>query len=355
MQAAGRRRQRGARRRGGRDLRHAPQGGLPAGPVRRLLPRCRSAPRGRGRRSTTTCTTWHGATADGYCFFVGRNDDVIKCSGYRIGPFEVESALMEHRAVRGVRRDGAPPTPCRGKVVKATVVLARGYEPSDELDKGAAEPRASTRPRRTSTRASWSSWTSCPRPSAARSSASSSATTTVEDDLFRRPDGRRNSLTLRGDFPLPSPRQPARLFSPCRANCMNLRSSWPSWIPASRQYRDFARWAQMALEELRRDDCDVQVLRASGPGGQCVNTTDSAVRMVHRPKPASPSPRASRAASSATGSCAYRSCAACSRPRHARQKVRRATKPSRRAKEARLADKRRRAETKARRRPVDGE
>ena len=36
--------------------------------------------------------------SDGYCFFVGRNDDVIKCSGYRIGPFEVESALVEHPA-----------------------------------------------------------------------------------------------------------------------------------------------------------------------------------------------------------------------------------------------------------------
>ena len=37
--------------------------------------------------------------SDGYCYFVGRNDDVIKCSGYRIGPFEVESALIEHPAV----------------------------------------------------------------------------------------------------------------------------------------------------------------------------------------------------------------------------------------------------------------
>ncbi|MFR8008914.1 MAG: peptide chain release factor-like protein, partial [Gordonibacter urolithinfaciens] len=45
-------------------------------------------------------------------------------------------------------------------------------------------------------------------------------------------------------------------------------------------YRDFARWAQMTLDEIARD-CDVQVFRASGPGGQCVNTTDSAVRMVH--------------------------------------------------------------------------
>ncbi len=70
--------------------------------------------------------------SDGYCFFVGRDDDVIKCSGYRIGPFEVESALVEHPAVVECAVTAAP-DPIRGKVVKATVVLAQGYEPSDEL------------------------------------------------------------------------------------------------------------------------------------------------------------------------------------------------------------------------------
>ncbi len=70
--------------------------------------------------------------SDGYHFFVGRNDDVIKCSGYRIGPFEVESALVEHPAVVECAVTAAP-DPIRGKVVKATIVLARGYEPSDEL------------------------------------------------------------------------------------------------------------------------------------------------------------------------------------------------------------------------------
>ena len=70
--------------------------------------------------------------SDGYCFFVGRNDDVIKCSGYRIGPFEVESALVEHPAVVECAVTAAPDA-IRGKVVKATVVLARGWEPSDEL------------------------------------------------------------------------------------------------------------------------------------------------------------------------------------------------------------------------------
>ncbi len=72
--------------------------------------------------------------SDGYCFFVGRDDDVIKCSGYRIGPFEVESALVEHPAVVECAVTAAP-DPIRGKVVKATIVLARGYEPSEELTK----------------------------------------------------------------------------------------------------------------------------------------------------------------------------------------------------------------------------
>lgn len=71
---------------------------------------------------------------DGYYWFVGRHDDVIKCSGYRIGPFEVESALIEHPAVVECAITAAP-DPIRGQVVKATVVLAKGYVPSDELVK----------------------------------------------------------------------------------------------------------------------------------------------------------------------------------------------------------------------------
>lgn len=71
---------------------------------------------------------------DGYYTFIGRNDDVIKCSGYRIGPFEVESAMLEHKAVVECAITGAP-DPIRGQVVKATVVLAKGYEPSEELVK----------------------------------------------------------------------------------------------------------------------------------------------------------------------------------------------------------------------------
>jgi len=71
---------------------------------------------------------------DGYYFFIGRSDDVIKSSGYRIGPFEVESALMEHPAVLECAIT-AVPHPDRGQVVKATIVLTKGYEPSPELVK----------------------------------------------------------------------------------------------------------------------------------------------------------------------------------------------------------------------------
>jgi acetyl-CoA synthetase len=72
--------------------------------------------------------------ADGYYWFVGRSDDVIKCSGYRIGPFEVESVLLEHPCVLECAVTAAP-DPIRGQVVKATIVLAKGYTPSEELKK----------------------------------------------------------------------------------------------------------------------------------------------------------------------------------------------------------------------------
>ena len=68
----------------------------------------------------------------GFLWYVGRVDDVIKSSGYRIGPFEVESALMEHPSVLECAVTGVP-DPVRGFVVKATIVLARGYEGSPEL------------------------------------------------------------------------------------------------------------------------------------------------------------------------------------------------------------------------------
>jgi acetyl-CoA synthetase len=71
---------------------------------------------------------------DGYYWFVGRADDVIKSSGYRIGPFEVESALMEHHAVLECAIT-AVPDPDRGQIVKATIVLASSFQPSEELAK----------------------------------------------------------------------------------------------------------------------------------------------------------------------------------------------------------------------------
>ncbi len=69
---------------------------------------------------------------DGYFWFVCRLDDTIKSSGYKIGPFEVESVLQEHPAVQECAITGVP-DPVRGQAVKATIVLARGFEPSDAL------------------------------------------------------------------------------------------------------------------------------------------------------------------------------------------------------------------------------
>jgi acetyl-CoA synthetase len=70
--------------------------------------------------------------ADGYFWFVGRADDVIKSSGHLIGPFEVESALMEHRAVAEAGVIGKP-DPMAGEIVKAFVALKPGFEPSAAL------------------------------------------------------------------------------------------------------------------------------------------------------------------------------------------------------------------------------
>jgi len=63
---------------------------------------------------------------------VGRSDDVIKASGYRIGPFEVESALIEHPAVQESAVIGKPDE-LRGAIVKAFIILKPGYNPSDKL------------------------------------------------------------------------------------------------------------------------------------------------------------------------------------------------------------------------------
>ena len=98
------------------------------------------------RDEEKTDAAWHdglyhtGDTAwrdeDGYYWYVGRNDDIIKSSGYRIGPFEIESVLMQHPSVLECAVTGAPdPDGIRGILVKATIVLAKGYTASDELAK----------------------------------------------------------------------------------------------------------------------------------------------------------------------------------------------------------------------------
>lgn len=80
----------------------------------------------------TRDTAWRDE--DGYFWYVSRTDDVIKSSGYRIGPFEIESVIMELPYVLecGV---SAAPDPVRGQIVKASIVLTKGTEPSEELKK----------------------------------------------------------------------------------------------------------------------------------------------------------------------------------------------------------------------------
>jgi acetyl-CoA synthetase len=77
-------------------------------------------------------TAWYDE--DGYLWYVGRKDDIIKASGYRIGPFEIESVLMEHPSVLECAVTGAA-DPIRGTVIKATIVLAKGWTKGDELAK----------------------------------------------------------------------------------------------------------------------------------------------------------------------------------------------------------------------------
>lgn len=123
---------------------------VPAGVVGEIVIRAPEGKRvvglfdGYYRDEQLTHEAWHngmyhtGDTAwrdeDGYFWYVGRTDDVIKSSGYRIGPFEIESVLMEHPAVLECAITGAP-DPVRGVVVKATIVLTSNYQPNDELKK----------------------------------------------------------------------------------------------------------------------------------------------------------------------------------------------------------------------------
>ena len=112
-------------------------------------PRC-SAPTGTSPERYAKCfrNGWYltGDLArrdeDGYFWFVGRADDVIKTSGHLIGPFEVESVLIEHPAVAEAGVIGKP-DPVAGEIVKAFVTLKDGYEPSRELGASCSRSRAS--------------------------------------------------------------------------------------------------------------------------------------------------------------------------------------------------------------------
>lgn len=97
----------------------------------------------RGYRDDDALTdyTWHDGwyhtgdqawmDEDGYLWFVGRVDDLIKTSGYRVGPFEVESAVMQHPSVLECAITGVP-DPVRGQIIKATIVLAKDYRPAPD-------------------------------------------------------------------------------------------------------------------------------------------------------------------------------------------------------------------------------
>jgi acetyl-CoA synthetase len=108
------------------------------------------------RNKEATDKSWHDGyfhTGDmayydehGYLWYVGRNDDVIKSSGYRIGPFEVESVILQHPSVAEVAVTGVP-DPIRGFNVKATIVLKKDYSPSEVLIKEIQEfVKANTAP-----------------------------------------------------------------------------------------------------------------------------------------------------------------------------------------------------------------
>lgn len=106
-------------------------------------------------------------------------------------------------------------------------------------------------------------------------------------------------------------------------------------------YRDYAVWASLTAEELARE-CEVQVFRASGPGGQGVNTTDSAVRMRHVPSGIVVTSRESRSQFQNRASCLRKLKVELER-RVRPPKQRKPTKPSKAAKARRLANKRHRA------------
>ena len=191
----------GQRRGRRRPRRHAPRAGR-GGPHR---PRDRARAAGRAdagywRDDAANAEAFHDGwyftgdramkDEDGYFWFVGRDDDVIISASYRIGPFEVESALVEHPAVAESAVVGKP-DPERTSIVKAFVVLAPGHQGSDALARELQE-HVKRSPRPTSTRARSSSWTRCRRRSRARSAAASCAS--ARDDAA----GVRDRALLRG-------------------------------------------------------------------------------------------------------------------------------------------------------------
>ncbi len=146
------------------------------------------------------------------------------------------------------------------------------------------------------------------------------------------------------------------VVQPQAASCYDGRmedsSAYPDDAPEPQgpACADFARWARLPLEDIARD-CAVQVFRASGPGGQCVNTTDSAVRMTHVPSGLTVVSRESRSQFRNRQLCLQKLRAQFER-KAVPPKKRRPTKAPRRVRERRLADKRHRSQVKAQRRDV---
>ncbi len=116
-------------------------------------------------------------------------------------------------------------------------------------------------------------------------------------------------------------------------------------------YRDFARFASQSLDDVARD-CEVSVFRATGPGGQGVNTTDSAVRMKHLPTGITVTARESRSQFRNRQLCLQKLRMIFERKAQP-PKIRKKTRIPRRAKERRLQDKRMTSEKKAARKKVD--
>ena len=155
----------------------------------RAVPRLPQRPR--RRRPTRSARPFYftgdkaAIDEDGYFWFEGRDDDVITSSAYRIGPFEVESALVEHPAVMEAAVVGKD-DPERTQIVTAFCILAPGYDGITRARHASCRTTSSAPPLRTSTPARSTSSTSCPRPSAARSAAPSCAVPCAPDKTTAR-------------------------------------------------------------------------------------------------------------------------------------------------------------------------